>query len=424
MADSHLNTGAGGAQPPQPPHIAELRAIFDALDASEVLAELRGYRRRAYGNRDAGRRGYGPEPLWLAYAAGFHLNLDSTNDLIRRLQEDAALRELCGFGDVLPHRTTFNRFITRLARHAGAIEACLARLTEKLRAHYPGLGREEAVDSTIIEAYGNPDRETDADATWTAKTYKDGEKQWFYGYKLHLLADSRYEVPLALTFTTASRSDFNELQPLVKRAEAQHSWFKPHALTADRGYDDQKHHEFLYDRGILPIIAIRDNSTAESRGIFTKDGVPTCYGGRAMTHIATNGKGHRLYRCPKRGCRLKDSLKGGTRHCDTLYWLNPREENLRLCGAIPRKSRQWKELYAMRQGVERVYKSAKQDVRLDRHNRMGLAAVGAHARVSILVYQARYLAETLAREQTQDEAGEQEGEGEKAGRPWMVRKVA
>ena len=424
VASFHPNTGGVGTQPPPPPpHIAELQDLFDALDASEVLAELRGYRRRAYGWRDAGRRGYGPEPLWLAYVASFHLNLDSTNDLVRRLEEDESLRHLCGFGDVLPHRTTFNRFITRLKNHSEATESCIAGVTEKLKVHHPDLGREVAVDSTIIRAYGNRHLETDADATWTKKPDPDtGKKKWYYGFKLHLLVDSRHEIPIALTFTTAKRSDFRELQPLVKKAEARHSWFKPYALTADKGYDAKAIHEFLYDRGILPIIAIRDTSTPESRGIFTRDGIPTCYGGKAMKHVATNGAGHRLYRCPKRGCHLKNSLRGGMKHCDTLYWLNPREENLRLCGAIERTSQEWKELYRQRQGVERVYKSAKKDVRLDRHNRMGLAAVGLHARMSILVYQARYLAETLAKEQAQ--AGEQTATEQRAGRPWMVRKVA
>ena len=152
------------------PHIAELQGLFDALDASAVIAELHSYRRRAYRWRTVGRRGYGPEALWRAYVASFHLNLNNTNDLIRRLQEDPALAELCGFGEVLPHRTTFNRFIRRLASHAEAIETCLAGLTERLKACYPDLGREVAIDSSVVEAYGNHDRKTDPDASWTAKT--------------------------------------------------------------------------------------------------------------------------------------------------------------------------------------------------------------------------------------------------------------
>ena len=64
---------------------------------------------------DVGRRGYGPETLWRACVAAFHLNLGSTNDLYRRLEEDAALAAFCGFGSGLPHRTTFVRFIQRLA---------------------------------------------------------------------------------------------------------------------------------------------------------------------------------------------------------------------------------------------------------------------------------------------------------------------
>ena len=35
------------------------------------------------------------------------------------------LRELCGFGDDLPHRTTFNCFIQRLSHHADLVETAL-----------------------------------------------------------------------------------------------------------------------------------------------------------------------------------------------------------------------------------------------------------------------------------------------------------
>lgn len=406
----HSSGSGGTATQCPPPHIVELQALFDALDASDVLAELHSYRRRTYGWRDAGRRGYGPEALWRAYIASFHLNLDTTNDLIRRLQEDPALAEFCDFGPVLPHRTTFNRFIQRLAHHGEAIQACLAALTDRLREHYPDLGGEVAIDSTVVEAYANRNHNTDPDASWTAKTTDTGEKEWFYGYKLHLLADSRYEVPLSLTVTTASHNDTLELSPLVEQAGDRHSWFQPYAATADKGYDSQSNHEFLYDRGILPIIPLRNTHSKESRGVFTENGIPTCIGNMAMKHVATNGQGHRLYQCPKRGCNLKDSRPGGVNYCDTAYWLDPRE-NLRLCGAIERESREWKKLYGRRQAVERVFKSLKEAQRLERHNRMGLTAVRLHALMSVLTYQAYYLAQARA-------------EDKLATRPWMVRKVA
>ena len=89
---------------PDPPSL--LAAIFDCLSDNRLLAELWLIRANS-------RPGYPLRALWRAYVASFVLNLGSTNDLIRRLHADKGLRKVCGFGDILPHRTTFNRFITR-----------------------------------------------------------------------------------------------------------------------------------------------------------------------------------------------------------------------------------------------------------------------------------------------------------------------
>ena len=89
---------------------ARLAKILDTVDASALVERIET-------ERFNGRHGYPPKALWRAYLASFLLGLPSTNALIRRLEDDATLRRICGFGRVLPHRTTFNRFITRLSRH-------------------------------------------------------------------------------------------------------------------------------------------------------------------------------------------------------------------------------------------------------------------------------------------------------------------
>ena len=102
----------GSGLKPQVSH-AELLAAFGKIDDTELIAQLRLHAAR-------GPKGRWLRPLWRAYIALFILNFDHTNDLIRNLQDSPDLRAVCGFDDVLPHRTTFNRFIQRLAQHAGA----------------------------------------------------------------------------------------------------------------------------------------------------------------------------------------------------------------------------------------------------------------------------------------------------------------
>ena len=107
----------------------------------------------------------------------------------------------------LPHRTTFNRFISRLAQHPDLVEQSFASVTGKLRELMPDLGDEVAVDSTTVRTHANPNRHTPSDpqASWTAKNSagaKVGGKEWRYGYKLHMVADANHGIPLGMVVTT------------------------------------------------------------------------------------------------------------------------------------------------------------------------------------------------------------------------------
>ena len=275
-SDSTRNAHAGqGGEP------ADLAATLNVINAAPLLFRLRLYRL-------TGRPGYPARPLWRAYVASFVLNLPHTNALIRRLEADPELRRICGFGDVLPHRTTFNRFIQRLSHHTDLVETALAGLTDRLKEILPDLGETVAIDSTTVRSHSNPNRRriSDPEASWTAKNSahakKDG-KEWHWGYKLHMVADAKYGVSLGQTVTTASRNDSPELPRLMDHAKNVLHWLQPRVAIADRGYDAASNHEYLHQRGTVPIIHIRRTSNQKlRRGIYTTQGVPTCLGGVPM----------------------------------------------------------------------------------------------------------------------------------------------
>jgi hypothetical protein len=355
--------------------------------------------------------------LWRAYVASFFLNLPHTNGLIRELQDDPQLRELCGFpyGAPLPHRTTFNRFISRLDKHADLIEACFARVTNELKELLPDLGKEVAIDSSVIRTHSNPKNDTDPEATWGVthspqSNNRDGI-DWVFGYKVHMVADANYGIPLAQFVTTGSRNDSPELPALIERAKATYDWFSPEVAIADRGYDSAANHQTLwFGHGIIPVIHIRKPSnTGLYQGIYTKEGIPTCLGQVPMEYVATDGRGHHVYRCRREGCDLKNSFKGGVRYCDTVYKQDPNED-IRLFGVIRRDSRKWKALYAKRWAVERVFKSEKESRRLEQHCLRGMRRINLHALMSALIFQATVLMKVKA--------------GESDYMRWMVRKVA
>ena len=361
---------------------ASLPAIFANLSDSRLLAQLWQYRAN-------GRPGWPLRPMWRAYVAAFVLNLGSVNDVIRLLGRDRQFRRLCGFGNTLPHRTTFNRFVGRLAKHPELVEQAFASVTEKLREMLPGLGGEVAIDSTTVRTHANPNRRRKADpaASWTAKNSAKSMsgKEWHYGYKLHMVADANYGVPLGVKVTTASRNDSPELPCLMDKGRALFGWFSPRAAMADRGYDAMSNYERLHGHGTAPIILQRKHMPEEYAGLYTLMGTPTCIGKLPMEYVRTDPEKGHLYRC--RGCPLRDSTAGMQPHCNDEHWQDPLE-NLRLFGAIRRESDEWRALYAKRQAIERTFKSLKQSRRLERHYVRGLDRIRLHCLMAVLTYQA------------------------------------
>ena len=397
------------------PTIREVQLVLEAINSTPLIDRLNTER------LGRGPRGYPPRSMWRANIAMYVLNLPTMNALIRRLQDDLELRLLCGFGKI-PHRTTFNRFNKNLSQHRELADTMLATITDRMKQLLPDFGKVVAVDSTVVRTYANANRKpvSDPDASWTAKNAangKDGEKEWSFGYKLHAVADATHDIPISGFVTTAKRNDSPLLPQVLDKAASEHEWFRPDYVLADRGYDSLRNHKAVIERGGTPIIHIRNMKKSAKTvqdsyvdGVYTHEGVPTCLGMLPMEYVRSDPKRGHLYRCQGGDeCRLKD--RRGVVHCADEYWLNDEENsNPRLFGAVRRDSKEWKDLYAKRQSIERIFKSLKQSRRLETHCTRGLDRIAIHVALSVLVYQAT----ALVHMQT----------GEPENLRWMVRRVA
>ena len=218
--------------------------------------------------------------MWRLYLCKFLLNIRFNCELLERVRGSARLREFCGFGDSIPSESALSRFASRLADHRDLVEKCLERATVELRdllsklksrkggKSLPPLGAVMAVDSTVFDTYANPNRTvpTDPDARWGVKhtgRAKDGKTDYRFGYKLHMVSDAVYGVPLGFKVTPANRNDSLELGPVFRQTLKTHSWLKPKYVLADRGYDSQGNHELLYGRDVVSIIHMRRSSTSD-----------------------------------------------------------------------------------------------------------------------------------------------------------------
>ena len=142
-------------------------------DRSGLIARLK--KLKAYGlesvvERIFPRAGKGPEqydrlPIVLALLASYDPDvkgLTNLTALVDALREDASLREICGFADLVPSRPTFIRTLAVMEQDGNwqQLEAIKHRAINDRQARNANYGRWVVLDSTVIPAYCNPNRRT------------------------------------------------------------------------------------------------------------------------------------------------------------------------------------------------------------------------------------------------------------------------
>lgn len=237
----------------QPPVVNELAAIFKELPDEDLLARLKGPRRR-------GRPGYDPVILWRCYVAYYYLGLNSVSDLIRLLHDNPFVAQACGLAtpDDIPSQPTFSRFGTKLAKHTGefilAIKNVHRDLTRKLYETLPDFGKVVAIDSTDVKGWSNAIKRgkkgasgvrrqkprvgkvSDPDCGWCVKKNTEGTKKYVFGYKIHILADAKYELPMVVDISPGNMHDIRKASPLLRQARFVTGKFVPDYVLADAGY--------------------------------------------------------------------------------------------------------------------------------------------------------------------------------------------
>ena len=324
------------------------------------------------------------------------------------MERDRETRTVCGFSkDTIPGDDVLGRFLNKLARHEELLEECFAGLVEQLRQLLPEFGAKLAVDSTDIKARANGYRRSpsDTDARWGAKGASRPEKEtkkgkeqdlyWWFGYKLHLVEDALYELPLSFVVTPANESDTKQMKVLLDKAVPDYTEAKPEAVIADKGYDSQENYRLVItEYRAAPIIPIREREDMQMPDICNAKGTPVCSCGLKMAFWGRDGN-YLKYRCPQavgKGVCL-------SRFCCTSspygYVLKlPIMEDPRRHPPVPRESKKWKRLYQLRSAVERVNSRVKELLGLRRITVRGIAKVTVRTSLSLLVMLAAALSMT------------------------------
>jgi hypothetical protein len=241
-------------------------------------------------------------------------------------------------------------------------------------------------------------------------------KKWF-GFTLHMIVDTRYELPVSSTILPASKNEMPIAHKLLERMNKAHPQRLQRCgyLCADRGYDDGKLHSKLWDGyRIKPIIDIRrswqdgEQTRAYEQApgvVYSNKGEVFCISPyfeeqKRMAHRGFEKDRNCLkYRCPAAHYGMECK---GARYCELPQQVRiPLDEDRRIFSPVARDSYKWKTLYAGRSAVERVNSRIDRMFGFEEHTIRGLHKM--HVRMNIALILMLTFAVGKVREKKQEE---------------------
>lgn len=411
-----------------------LQLVLDHLPDEGVVQELERLRGK-------GRNTYPVRATWNALLAAVVLQHTSMESLLRELRRNAELRLVCGFNPIhgaeaVPTPWAMSRFVAKVVNLKDLIEEMFNEQVEQLAELLPDLGKHTAFDGKPIESYstGQRDREsgqtTDPDADWGTKTYRgvtsDGSswektKRWF-GYQLHLIVDSDYEIPLVFEVLPASTSEVTRLLPMVEQMEQTHPEVtgRCETLSADRGLDSGTVNRQLWEtHQIKPVIDTRalwkdekqeqdhDPSREVTRSLRPDavDNIVYTERGNVRCVCPVTGEQSKMafwgfesdrsslrYRCPAAAygftCPGRDACEQAAlgNHSEFGRVVRvPLDTDRRIFTPIPRDTPKWQRQYSARTSVERVNSRIASGYGFDHHTIRGLAKMQARMGLALAI---------------------------------------
>ena len=396
--------------------LERLRLLLNSLDDEALRVELERDRK---GRRDD----YPVRVCWNCLLAQHLLGHAKGSELLRELRRNPTLRAAVGMdpnqgeGGVAT-KDAMSRFTTKLsgARYRRKVEQLVDQLMEQMREPLPDLGKHVAVDSTAVRTWArgraNPSESSDPEADWGRKTRrwtdkhgKDHEevRKWF-GYKLHLVVDTRHELPVAWTVTRASAADNGQVIGLVEQVAERHPAMRVQTLAGDKAYEDGPLIEELHQEwGVRAVFDLRDTSKDGETGeaipgsrnmVLGDDGRVYCYYQKAKEVVEQplvywgfeQGRGCQKWRCGAAVHGWRCPEREGC--CPRAYGRVVRvkwEKDWRRFGPMPHGTMQRRRRYNGRTACERVNSRLKTGLALDDLHVRGKARIELRVGLSLVV---------------------------------------
>jgi hypothetical protein len=365
----------------------EIEVLGDLKRLKLVLENMPDeiFMRKLENERGNGRNEYPVRAMWNALIAMIVLGHPRFADLIRELRRNVQLRYMCGFEclEKVPGPDNMSRFVAKLEIHGEDIMSVFVELSEMLYELLPDFGESLALDSKWVWSSANrrsarkePDGRSETDAEWGRKdysgTHEDG-KEWSktlkcFGFKMHVLVDAKYELPVAFISSGANGSDIVYGKKLLEQIEKDRPYIiqRCRYFTADRAYDDTPLILWLKGKGVKAIIDKRKMWREENekelprypRRYYNETGEIFCYSEHKSERHRMIPAGYDAERdtlrmkCPV-GVYGATCVEAGTcTLCKNIRVKLGVDE--RIFTQVDRTSYKWKTLYRSRTAVERV----------------------------------------------------------------------
>ena len=406
-----------------------LSLVLEALPDTDIINALRAMRKN-------GRNEYPVSAMWRALIAGIVFQHESIESLIRELDRNSSLLALCGFSSVplqsraryrtepacggarvtvidppprspAPKSFNFSRFllnVVRIEQEQGLVSRMIDSLRGELMELLPDFGENLGYDGKALRSNSTGRKNcrkgetSDPEADWgkhETSGFDSNGKAWtkiktWFGYGLHIIADTKYELPVAFSVTRASVSEVKELDRMVDVLFAREPELARRCeyFSADRGLDSGPLKKKFWVRWrIRPIIDNRELWREEKKGQSYVEGQKIM---RPLVSVHDNifytERAEIWCRCPVKGTERKMAFCGFESercslkfHCPAAeYGLNcegwkkchsdsgcktngygrvirvPLEFDRRIFTPTPRCSVSWKRAYKCRNALERI----------------------------------------------------------------------
>ena len=390
-----------------------------------------------------GRKDYSVRYKWNLLVTMVLIGARTMADFHRELKRNPTLVKICGgmpkvvWYDAVPSLSSLYRFKDTVKEHIGDLKEIINEMLEEIQKELPDLGENIAVDSTILHSRSSQlasnkemkeskvekrDERRENDAKWGKKRYYSEDNKLlkvvtFLGFKLHVIVDAKYEIPLAIIVTPGNVNDVTQLLPLMEELKQNNPELLKRVkyLVADRGYDSRENNRELVNRyRVIPLIESRrlwkekepralrtdrvDNIMYDEHGnLYCVD--PITEKIRQMAPMGYEKKREALkYRCPaaayglecigKKACM--QNYKGKSSFGRVVRV--PIKTDERVFTPVLRDSKKWERIYKGRTSVERFNARMKNILNLDSRNFRNLPNMELKAVLSILAMIGMFLA--------------------------------